>query len=128
MDWFTSLIKMAGASFPGTASFVQLLSDIESQEIRERLIKLEDPISSLHSDIPELSKLLYKAIIDTDESHLDLTEELYARYSRALASLESEGIIKGGHTLQKRYAAGIWITDPSYIIYMCVQFGWYSLR
>jgi hypothetical protein len=95
LDWFTSIVKMAAASFPGAASFAQLLSDLESEEIRERLVKLEDPISNLHPDVKELSRLLYKAIKETDESHLEFKDEFYQRYSRALASLESEGLIRG---------------------------------
>ena len=122
MDWFISLVKMAGASFPGAASFVQLLSDLESNDTRERLGKFEDPISNLHPDIHELSKLIYLAIKESDKSDIELPDELYERYSRALSNLESEGLIKGIHTLTKRYYGGFIITDPSFIIYMCVQY------
>lgn len=67
MHWFTSFVKVAGASFPVTSSFVQLLSELDSREIKERISKLEDPISNLHPEIHELSRLLYGTIRNTDE-------------------------------------------------------------
>ena len=122
MDWFSSFIKVAGASFPVTSSFVQLLSELESREIQERIRNLEDPISKLHPNIHELSELLYETIWATDESHFDLPNYTYEKFSRALSCLESEGLVKGHHAIGNRYAAGIAITDPSYIIYMCALF------
>lgn len=119
MDWFTSLVKMAGASFPVASSFVQLLSDIESDGLQERIRQLEDPISGLHPDIQELSRLLYDAMKTTDSSHFDLSDEMYKKFSRGLACLESTALVEGSHALSKRYYGGISITDPIYIIYMC---------
>jgi len=122
MDWFFSFVKVAGASFPVTSSFVQFLSEIESREMLERIHRLEDPISGLHPDINTLSELLYDAIRTTDDSHFEFKDEVYDKFSRALACLQSEGLIKGHHSLGGKYTAGLSIADPSYIIYMCALF------
>ena len=50
---------------------------------------------------------------------MDFDDEFYNKFSRALAALESQGYIKGGHAIGKNYAAGIRLVDPSYIMYLC---------
>ena len=47
MGWFYSLVRVAGAGFPVSASLVQLQGEIDAQEMKARLDRLEDPISSL---------------------------------------------------------------------------------
>ena len=93
MDWFCSLIRIAGVSFPVASSLVQLNSEIESGHIRSRLEKLEDPISSLHPDIQIVSKKIYEAIRIKKTSILDFEEEFYTKHSRPLATLEANGLI-----------------------------------
>lgn len=122
MDWFCSLIRVAGASFPGASSLVQLNSEIESGQIRSRLEKLEDPISSLHPDIQTVSRELYEKIKLTNSSSLDFEDEFYAKYSRPLATIEASGLITGQHAIGKRFACGIVVIDPSYILYLCALF------
>jgi len=122
MDWFTSFVKVAGASFPVTSSLVQFLSEIEACEIQGRIRRLEDPISGLHPDINRLSEILYNSIKVTDDLHFELEDDIYEKYSRVLACLQSEGLIKGHHSLGGRFTGGLSIADPSYIIYMCVLF------
>lgn len=120
MDWFFKIIRVAGASFPVASSFVQLQSELDSISLQKRLIKLEDPISYLHDDIPELSKQLYNELKSQESIQLDFNDEFYTKYSRSLAVLESQAYIDGGHALGKRFAAGIRLIDPSYIMYLCV--------
>ena len=122
MDWFCSLIRIAGASFPVASSLVQLNSEIESGHIRSRLEKLEDPISSLHPDIQIVSKKIYEAIKIKNSSSLDFEEEFYTNHSRPLATLEANGLVAGQHARGKRFACGLVVTDPSYIMYQCALF------
>jgi hypothetical protein len=119
MDWFFSIIRVAGASFPVASSFVQLQAELDSKILQKRLSRLEDPVSFLHEDVPELSKHIYNQLKSKESIQLSFSDEFYAKYSRALASLESQSYIKGGHAIGKRYAAGIRLIDPSYIMYLC---------
>ncbi len=119
MNWLLSIVRIAGASFPLASSFVQLQSEIDSKSLSARVANLEDPVSHLHDDIPELSRAIYQAIKKEDSTSLSFDEKFYNKYSRSLAVLESQGFLKGRHGLGKRYAAGIRITDPSYIMYLC---------
>lgn len=120
MNWFVSIVRVAGASFPVASSLVQLQSEIDSQALLDRVGKLEDPVSYLHDDLPELSRHIYQKLKTNNSSKLDFDDAFYKKYSRALAVLESQGYVKGGHALGKNYAAGIRLIDPSYIMYLCV--------
>lgn len=119
MDWLMSIVRIAGASFPGASSLVQLQAEIHSRALLERVSKLEDPISFLHALLPELSKLLYHEIRTTNSNKLQFDKYFYEKYSRPLAALESHGFIRGSHAAGKNYAAGLRVTDPSFIMYMC---------
>ena len=119
MDWLLSIIRVAGASFPLASSLVQLQSEIDSKALKERVAKLEDPISRLHDDVPELSRQIYQKLKLENSTKLDFDEEFYRKFSRPLAGLESQGYIKGCHTVVKNYAKGIRLVDPSYIMYLC---------
>lgn len=119
MNWFISIFKIAGASFPGAASFAQLLSEIDSEAILNRVKKLEDPISFLHDDVPTLSKLIYQELKAKESINLSIDANIYSKYSRPLAALEAQGYIKGIHTNASRYYGGIYLCDPSFIMYLC---------
>ena len=49
-------------------------------------------------------------------------EETLARYGRVMAILESQGLIRGSHSSQKRFHLGLWLDNPHYIMYMCALF------
>ena len=120
MDWVLKIIRIAGASFPVASSLVQLQAELDSKEISSRISKLEDPVSNLHEDVPELSGEIYQRLKSENADSLSFNDEFYKKYSRSLAALESQGYIKGYHALGKgRYAEGLRVIDPSYIIYMC---------
>ena len=119
MDWLLSIIRIAGASFPVASSFIQLQSEIDSKALSDRVARLEDPISYLHNDIPEVSRNIYRKMKIVDSVSLDFDAEFYRKYSRALAVLESQGCIKQDRAIGKKYALGVRLVDPSYIMYMC---------
>ena len=119
MDWLMSIVRIAGASFPGASSLVQLQAEINSKALLERVSKLEDPISFLHELVPEVSKSLYNEIRTTNSSNLTFDDYFYEKYSRPLAALESQGFIKGNHAVGKSFATGLRVTDPSFVMYMC---------
>lgn len=119
MDWFMKIVRVAGASFPGASSLVQLQSEIDSQAMAKRLKELSDPISYLHEDVPEASKIIYENLRNTDSSTLDFSEEFYSKFSRPLAALESVGLISKNGVIGSRIPLGINLIDPSFILYMC---------
>lgn len=119
IDWFCSLIRIAGVNFPVAASFVQLQAEISSNVLLKRVQKLEDPVSFLHEDIPELSKHIYQVLKENESLTQSFDDEIYERYSRALAVLESQGYIEGTHCVGKRFGGGVFLCDASFIMYMC---------
>lgn len=119
MDWFMAIIRIAGASFPGAASLVQFQSEIDAHNLGERVARLEDPISFIHEDVPELAKTIYARLKDSPSSTLAFDAAFYYTYRRPLAALEASGFVKGNHALGARYAAGVTLTDPTFIMYMC---------
>lgn len=119
MDWLLSIVRVAGVAFPVASSLVQLQAEIDSKSLKERITKLEDPVSYLHEDVPELSRMIYQKLKQNDSAKLYFEDDFYEKYSRALAILESQGYIKGSHAIGKMYAGGLRIIDPSYIMYLC---------
>lgn len=120
VDWFFSIVRIAGTAFPLTAWLVQLQAEIDSKTMAERVAKLEDPVSFLHPDVPELSQKIYQELKKKEASeNIEFDRDFYSRYSRALAILESQGYIKGLHSLANLYDGGISVVDPSYIMYLC---------
>ena len=119
MDWLLSIVRIAGASFPVASSLVQLNSEIESKALLQRVEKLEDPISHLHEQIPELSKRIYQEVKKTNSTSIEFVDSFYKEFSRPLAALESQKFIKGGHAIGRPFALGFRVVDPSYIMYMC---------
>ncbi|MDH3997787.1 MAG: hypothetical protein OET90_03005 [Desulfuromonadales bacterium] len=119
MNWLFSIIRIAGASFPMASSLVQIQAEVDSNALNERIARLEDPVSNLHEDIPELSRAIYKAMCASNSIDLDFDDDFYVRYGRPLAILEARDYIEADHALLNPYVGGIFITDPSYIMYLC---------
>ena len=112
MTWMASLARVLGASVPFGSSLVQISAELESRDIQARLRRLEDPISNPHQDVRELTGIIYSSIENTDESRVQLSPEEYERYRRPLAILEQNGHIRGTHSLNQRFIAGFWLTEP----------------
>ena len=121
MDWFIKVIRIAGVSFPGAASLVQLQAELDSSAMKKRLDKLEDPISYLHEDIPLVAKEIYGTMKAVDSVNLDFPEEFYHRFSRSIAALSSAGLISKNNAAGSRIPLGINLIDPSFIMYMCYR-------
>jgi len=122
MDWLLAIVRIAGVSSPLTAWLVQLQAEIDragAKALAERVRKLEDPISGLHPDVPQLVKAIYSAMTDEDEAHIWFDADFYNQFSKSLAVLEARGLIKGEHTIGHRYYDGLRVIDPSFIMYMC---------
>jgi len=118
-DWLITLVKIVGSGVPGSGPFLQALSEIESKGIKERLSKLEDPISNLHPDIPVLAKLIYDKLKTENSTNLEFNNEFYQEYSKSLAVLEANDYIKQTRTLGQRYPLDIYVADPTFIMYLC---------
>lgn len=122
MNWFFALVRIIGASFPLAPSVIQLQAEVDSRETQKRLQALEDPLSNLHQDVREISQIIYNAMRQANSNRVELPEELYNRFGRALAILEANGHISATHALGQRFVAGFWVTDPSYLVYLCGLF------
>lgn len=119
VDWLFSIVRIAGATFPATAALVQLQSEIDSKAMAARIRRLEDPISFLHQDVPETSKRIYAELKVQDCDNLEFDETFYRTLGRPLAALESQGYLKCRRALNRKFPCGIYLADPSYIMYLC---------
>ena len=119
MDWLFKIVRIAGASFPVAASLVQLQAEIDAKSLSERVSRLEDPISSLHQDVPEVSRRIYTALKNAEDFPLEFDDAFYGAFARALAALEAERFLEPHHTIGKEYAGGLSVSDPTFVMYMC---------
>jgi hypothetical protein len=119
LEWFLTILRVAGASFPGASSLVQLQAEFDSKVLIERITKLEDPISTLHGDVPELSRQIYRKLKLHNSTVLEFEPPFYEKFSRSLAAIESKGYLKNHYTLGNSYQVSISLIDPYYIMYLC---------
>lgn len=122
MKWLMSVARVIGASLPFVPSLIQLQAEIDSAAIQRRLLALEDPISILHPDIRDVSEKIYAGLVDTDSAKLNFDEVFYRRYSRPLAILEAQGFIVGAHVIGARYADGLRLQDPQFVLYLAALY------
>lgn len=66
---------------------------------------------------------LFDKMVELDSAYLQFDRQFYGENSRVLAILEKHGLIKGAHCLTELYHAGLILTDPAYILYMCHLFA-----
>lgn len=123
IDWFCKIVRIAGVNFPVAASLVQLQAELDSIEMSKRIEKFEDPISYLHEDIQEVSKLIYAQLVKCDSVNLDFDDDFYVKYSRPLATLTKSGYISKNNVQGTRIPLGINLIDPTFILYMCAIAG-----
>jgi hypothetical protein len=90
MESFIRIMKIAGVNFPVAASFIQISNELDAIKVQQRLDALEDPISSLHPDVPALSHVIYFALVNNDSSMLNFRDDVYKKYSKAFAILDSK--------------------------------------
>jgi hypothetical protein len=119
MDWFLKIIRIAGASCPGAASLLQLQAELDGAEIKKRIDKLSDPISFLHNDVQKVAKEIYTNLKSADSLTLNFDSAFYTKYSRPLAALDAKSLIKSQHAIGSPFAAGIYLCDPTFIMYLC---------
>ncbi|MDH0450177.1 MULTISPECIES: hypothetical protein [unclassified Shewanella] len=123
IDWFCRIVRIAGVNFPVAASFVQIQAELDNVEISKRIEKLEDPISHLHEDIRQVSRLLYAKLVEEDSTDLNFNEDFYLKYSRPLATLNQSGYIRLNNALGSRIPVNIDLIDPSFILYLTAIAG-----
>lgn len=118
MNWLSTIVRMAGNSFPLSAPLVQLQAELDSEVMKQRLLKLEDPLSALHPDVRAIAPLLYDEIRRQGSSAIEFSAEFYERFQRVLAILENQGCIAGRHALGGKFAGGLRIA-PRFMLYIC---------
>jgi hypothetical protein len=126
MSWIDDLlaaIRIAGSAAPLVAPLLQLDAEVDRRGLAKRLEALEDPISRLHPDVAEVSKRLYEEVRRTegDSAMLHPGPEFFDRYGKALAILESHGLVTGTHTLARRFHSGVRAAAP-YVLYMAARY------
>ena len=119
IDWFCKVIRVAGASFPVTASLVQLQAEIDNIAMSERIRRFEDPISYLHEDVAKVSQLVFDKLVAKGSIDLNFDDSFYLKYSRALATLDKSGYISLNRELGYRIPISINLSDPTFILYLC---------
>lgn len=122
MNWIFSIVRVIGASFPGSASLVQAQAELDSKATQERLRRLEDPISVLHPDVRRVAELIYHGTQTAGLGPISLTDAQYSEFSKALAMLDSQGWIRGTHSLTQQFAAGITLSNSRFVAYMAALF------
>jgi hypothetical protein len=118
-DWFIKIIKVAGVNFPGAASLVQILGEIDSAAMAAKLEKLCDPISFLHENVPEAARIIYENLKTNDSFQLNFPKEFYIKFSKPLAVLTSSGLISKDLSLGAEIPHAILLIDASFIMYIC---------
>src|SRR4051812_18777799 len=106
MNWFFASVRSIGASFPLASSLVQFHAELDSRATQERLRRLEDPVSVIHPDVREISRLIYQEIVRKGSTPVDFDPAFYQNYRRPLAMLEAAGYIHGTHTFQQQFYGG----------------------
>lgn len=122
MKWFYAVVRMIGTTQPFTSWLVQLQAELTAEQVEARLSRLEDPISTLHPDIPQLGQAIYEKLRLADDNHIHLDVVDYERFSRALAALEAHELIRGLHAVGKRFADGLRVSSPLFVMYLCRRF------
>ena len=123
MNWFFSATRIAGSAFPVSSMLVQFQAELDVEKVNNRLHKLVNPISALHDDINDISDLIYNEIKRSDDLFIEFDRDVYRKFSRVLAVLEKSSFIKGFHTIgSERFAKGLTITDPTYVLYLSALF------
>lgn len=124
MNWFLSIVKIAGASFPVANSCIQAISEIESVRLDDRIQKFEDSIRNMHKDMFDLCKYIYQTMqleryMNFKIAILQFDNAFYSKFAQPLAILISKNIIKSN----KRFRTGITLIDPTFIMYLCKCFA-----
>lgn len=118
MEWFIRLVRIAGASFPGASSLVQLQSELSSIQFEQRLKELEDPISQIDDHVQDAAKIMYQALKEQDSININLDPAFYERYNRTIILLENKGLIKREMANGHRHPLCVSLINPFFIVYM----------
>jgi len=86
---------------------------LDTEEIKLRLQKFEDPISAIHEKVPQVSKIIYYELKSADCVTLSFPDDFYINYSRVLAALEKRWLIKLNGILGTRIPYDLKIVDPA---------------
>lgn len=110
MTSIASLFRIVGVSIPFGSSVVQQTAELDAHAIQKRLLQLEDPTSTLHPDVREVSRLVYAERTDSGDGLVP--DEVMERHSRAFAMLEASGCIKGFNSSRRDFSPDFVSRDP----------------
>jgi len=123
IDWFFRFVRIAGAYFPASAVCLQFQAEVDAIEVNRRLNNLEDPISLIHDKSYELCQYLYTGLVNGEYERVDLSEEFFVEFNRPLAVFESKGYLKKRMSIGSKYASGVKLIDPSFVVYLGRKFA-----
>lgn len=118
MKWLMPVARVTGASLPFVFALIQLQSEIDLVTIQRRFFVLVDPISTLHPDIRAVAERLYRELAATGNAKIRFDDAFYTQYSAPFAILEAQGFIVGTPAFGAKYADGLWVQDPKYVVYL----------
>jgi hypothetical protein len=123
VDDALAAVRIAAAIIPVAAPANQLHAEIEARNLKARLEKLEDPISGLHSDVPDVASILYEAARANRgrPSSLDPGPEFFERYAKVLALLEGHGLVAGTRSLGGQFLEGV-RPAAAFVVYMATRY------
>jgi len=115
-----ALLRIVAACTPLGSMGNQLRAEIKEEESNRKLAFIDDPIGSIHEDVPELSEIIYKQIQPETEHttvNIQLDDEQHQKYSVAIKQLESADLLHS-NAVQFRLNK----LSHTYIMYMANKF------
>ncbi|MES3035273.1 MAG: hypothetical protein V4813_14845 [Gemmatimonadota bacterium] len=122
MNWLFPLARVIGAGIPFGGVLVQISAELDSRQVQQRLTKLEDPISALHPDVRDFSRVVYEQMRATQTSRIQFADDDLTRHARVIALLENAGHLRGSHAIGQRHPIALWLESPQYVLYMAALY------
>ena len=123
----THLLKMLvrgfASEFPGGSFTLQVLGDLETDALRTRLDRLEDPIGQIHPDLPSVAPLLYRGLAEAESGWLRLNEADADRFRRVLQALEGRGMVRSKSYIGAGVVTEFRISSPVFVLYLAERHG-----
>ena len=129
MGWFSNIVQLA-SSATGLGWLSTALSQIDASKLEKRIANLEDPISTIHRDVPELCKTIYESLNSksVDPRHLyrvTLEPDQREKFDSVLKVLDAKEIISIPLDCRKNrpVSCEFTVTDPLFCLYVFELYG-----
>lgn len=120
-NWVSTFIRVVGTFNPLTAALVQLQSELDSTALDERVKRLENPLRSLHPDLPDVVRVVYDALKASNDYSFKISDDSYKKYRRCFALLEQHNYLESAHRLGSLVPLNTRISNPHFLLYLCAM-------